>query len=476
MTQHNDTSVPMEPYGAYVDGVWLSGAGQTRQVVDPRTELPIAEVTEASAEQVSAAVAAASAAGPSWAATTVADRADALRAVAAQLRKDADELKHLVCRELGAPEALAEKLHVALPATVLDATAEAAAEIAWKRRVGNSSVELEPVGVVAAVTPWNYPLHQPVAKVAGALMAGCTMVLKPAEQSALTGLGLARAIERAGVPAGVFNLVLGGPEAGEALVSDRRVDMVSFTGSTEVGQKIAAQVVARCGRVALELGGKSPSVVLDDVSESRLDAAVKVTLANCFLNSGQTCTAWTRLLVPRSMLGRVEELLARYLARHVPGMTMGPLIDRRQADRVEEYVAEAVKQGARVMRDETAEARRPESGYYVTPTVLLDVDPTSRVAQEEIFGPVLSVIAYGDEREAVEIANGTPYGLAACVWSDDEERATSVARRIRSGQVDVNGGRFNPLAPFGGFKSSGIGRELGVYGVEDFCELKSIQY
>ncbi|MGW4665846.1 aldehyde dehydrogenase family protein [Streptosporangium sandarakinum] len=476
MTWHENTPVPVEPHGAYVSGVWQPGAGETRTVVDPRTELPVAEVSEASPEQAAAAVAAAAEAGPAWAATSVEERAQALRALAAQLRQDADELRHLVVQELGAPDALAEKLHVGLPATVLDATAEAAGEIAWQRRIGNSSVELEPVGVVAAITPWNYPLHQPVAKLAGALMAGCTMVLKPAEQSALTALGLARAVDRAGLPAGAFNLVLGGPEIGAALVGDPRVDMLSFTGSTEVGRRVGAQVVERCGRVALELGGKSPSIVLDDVSDSRLEAAVKVTLANCFLNSGQTCTAWTRLLVPRSMAGRVEELLATYLARHVPGVTMGPLISKEQAERAERYVAGALNQGARMLRDREAEARRPRTGHYVTPVVLLDVDPSSQVAQEEVFGPVLSVIAYGDEREAVEIANGTRYGLAACVWSDDEERATAVARRIRSGQVDVNGGRFNPLAPFGGFKSSGIGRELGVFGVEHFCEPKSIQY
>jgi acyl-CoA reductase-like NAD-dependent aldehyde dehydrogenase len=337
----------------------------------------------------------------------------------------------------------------------------------------------EPVGVVGAITPWNYPLHQVAAKVAPALAAGCTVVLKPSEVAPLSAFILAEVIDRAGVPAGVFNLVTGaGQVAGEALAGHRGVDMVSFTGSTRAGRRVSELATASVKRVALELGGKSPNVILDDAD---LAHAVRDGVAKAFINSGQTCSALTRMIVPRGRLAEVERLAVEAAASYTPGdpltpgTRLGPLAGAAQRERVRGYIRAGIDSGAKLLCGGPEAPDGLERGYFVRPTVFSDVDPGSVIAQEEIFGPVLSIIAYDTESEAVEIANDTVYGLAAAVWSGDQERALVVARQLRAGQVEVNGGSFNPLAPFGGYKQSGNGRELGRFGLEEFLEVKSLQ-
>jgi aldehyde dehydrogenase (NAD+) len=362
---------------------------------------------------------------------------------------------------------------------VLRSYAELAANYPFEEQIANSLVVKEPIGVVGAITPWNYPLHQVVAKVAAALAAGCTVVLKPSEVAPLSAYALAEIFEQVGLPAGVFNLVTGlGPVVGERIVEHPDVDMVSFTGSTQAGKRVMALAAGTVKRVALELGGKSAFVILDDAD---LGKAVKVGLANCFINGGQTCTAWTRMLVPADKQDEVLELV-RAAAGKYPvgapgdeGTRIGPLANANQYKRVVGYIEQALADGATLVTGGPARPEGLEKGFYVQPTVLAGVRPGSRVEQEEVFGPVLAVIPYADEDEAVAIANGTPYGLAGGVFSGDQERAVRFARRMRTGMVDVNGGRFNALAPFGGYKQSGNGRELGEYGLEEFLEVKSLQ-
>jgi aldehyde dehydrogenase (NAD+) len=324
--------------------------------------------------------------------------------------------------------------------------------------------------VVGAITPWNYPLHQIVAKVAPALAAGCTVVLKPAEDTPLTAQLFAEAVHEAGVPAGVFNLVTGlGPVAGQALAEHPGVDLVSFTGSTAVGRRIGAVAGAAVKKVALELGGKSANVILPGAD---LAKAVNVGVANVMSNSGQTCSAWTRMLVHRDRYDEAVELAATAAAKY--GDRIGPVVNATQRDRVCGYIEKGIAEGARLVAG-GPEAPR-EKGYFVSPTVFADVTPDMTVAQEEIFGPVLCVLPYEDEEDALRIANGTVYGLAGAVWAGGEAEAVAFARRMDTGQVDINGGRFNPLAPFGGYKQSGVGRELGAPGLAEYLQTKSLQF
>jgi len=333
--------------------------------------------------------------------------------------------------------------------------------------------------VVGAVTPWNYPLHQIVAKVAPALVAGCTLVLKPSEVAPLSAGILAEITAESGLPAGVFNVVHGyGPEAGEAIAAHPMVDMVSFTGSVAAGRRVQEVAAGTIKRVALELGGKSANIVLDDAD---LTKAVKVGLGNCFINGGQTCTAWTRLLVPQSLHDEVVEMAVQAAGKYTVGdptdesTRIGPMSSERQRERVEGYISRGVDEGAELAVGGSGRPDGFEHGAYVRPTIFSAVRPDMTIAQEEIFGPVLSIMPYSDVDEAVEIANATVYGLAGAVFAGSQERGVEVARRMRTGQVDVNGGAFNPMAPFGGYKQSGTGRELGRYGLEEFLEVKSIQ-
>ncbi|MEV0963669.1 aldehyde dehydrogenase family protein [Streptomyces sp. NPDC049910] len=458
--------------GMYIGGMWRPAAGAgTIAVVNPADEQVIAHVPAGSPEDVDAAVRAARDAFPRWAATAPADRAARIAALRDVLAARKDEIAGTVTAELGAPPGLAETVHAGLPVLVAGSYAELAASYAFEETVGNSTVLHEPVGVVGAITPWNYPLHQIVAKAAPALAAGCTVVLKPAEDTPLTAQLFAEAVHESGLPDGVFNLVTGlGPVAGQALAEHPGVDLVSFTGSTAVGRRIGATAGGAVKRVALELGGKSANVILPGADLSR---AVKAGIANVMSNSGQTCSAWTRMLVHRDRYEEAVALAAEAVAAYVPGDRLGPLVSARQRDRVRGYIEQGVAEGARLV------AGGPESprgaGYYVSPTVFADVTPEMTIAQEEIFGPVVSLMRYEDEDDALRIANGTVYGLAGAVWGDRDE-AVAFARRMETGQVDINGGRFNPLAPFGGYKQSGVGRELGTHGLAEYLHTKSLQF
>ncbi|MBJ6646953.1 aldehyde dehydrogenase family protein [Streptomyces sp. BSE7-9] len=457
--------------GMYIDGAWRPAAGpDVIEVVGPADEQVIATVPAGTVEDVDAAVRAARAALPAWAATPPAERAARLAALRDQLHARGDEIAATVTAELGAPEKLSRTVHAGVPVAVAGSYAELASTYSFEERIGNSAVYHEPVGVVAAITPWNYPLHQIVAKAAPALAAGCTIVVKPAENTPLVARIFAECVHEAGVPAGVFNLVTGlGAVAGQALAEHPDVDLLSFTGSTAVGRRIGAIAAGMVKRVALELGGKSANVILPSADLAR---AVNVGVANVMSNSGQTCSAWTRMLVHRDRYDEAVELAAAAAAKY--GDRIGPLVSARQRDRVRGYIEKGVAEGARLVAG-GPEAPRPQ-GWYVSPTVLADVTPDMTVAQEEIFGPVLCVLRYEDEDDALRIANGTVYGLAGAVWAGDEAEAVAFARRMDTGQVDINGGRFNPLAPFGGYKQSGVGRELGVHGLTEYLQTKSLQF
>jgi aldehyde dehydrogenase (NAD+) len=464
----------------FLDGQWVPATGRAPiAVVNPATEEQVASVPAGSEQDVDRAVVAARAAFQGWAATAPAERAALLSAAADALEARTDEVAALITSEMGTPLGFSKAVQVGNPVRVLRSYAEILGSYEFDERIANSLVVKEPIGVVGAITPWNYPLHQVVAKVAAALAAGCTVVLKPSEVAPLSAFALAEVFEQVGLPAGVFNLVTGfGPVVGEAIATHPDVDMVSFTGSTAAGKRVMAAAAGTVKKVSLELGGKSAFVVLDDAD---LGKAVKVGLANCFINGGQTCTAWTRMLVPADKHDEVLELVKANAAKYPvgdptdEGSRIGPLANANQYKKVVGYIEQAVADGATVV---VGGAERPEGldkGYYVRPTVLAGVQPGSAVEQEEVFGPVLAVIPYSSEDEAVDIANGTPYGLSGGVFSGDQDRAVAVARRMRTGMVDVNGGRFNPLAPFGGYKQSGNGRELGEYGLEEFLEVKSLQ-
>ncbi|MDX2852861.1 aldehyde dehydrogenase family protein [Actinacidiphila glaucinigra] len=464
----------MKPHdGMYIDGDWRPAAGTgTIDVVNPADEQVFATVPAGTADDVDTAVRAARAAFRGWAATPPAERAARIAALRDVLAARSEEIAETVTAELGAPLAFSRAVHAGLPIAVAGSYAELAATHPFEERIGNSTVLHEPVGVVGAITPWNYPLHQIVAKVAPALAAGCTVVLKPAEDTPLVAQLFAEAVHEAGLPAGVFNLVTGlGPVAGQALAAHEGVDLVSFTGSTAVGRQIAATAGAAVKRVALELGGKSANVILPGAD---LAKAVGVGVANVMSNTGQTCSAWTRMLVHRDMYEEAVDLAVTAAAKYVPGERIGPVVNARQHERVRGYIAKGVEEGARLVAGGTDVPRT--RGYWVSPTVFADVTPQMTIAQEEIFGPVLSILAYEDEEDALRIANGTVYGLAGAVWAGDDAAAVAFARRMDTGQVDINGGRFNPLAPFGGYKQSGVGRELGPHGLAEYLQTKSLQF
>jgi aldehyde dehydrogenase (NAD+) len=459
----------------FIGGRWRPAAGGGLiDVVDPATEQVIGQVAAGGAQDVDDAVAAARAALPGWAATPPGRRAAVLAAARDLMAARREDIAATVSAELGAPPAFAAAVHTDLPTAVMGSYAALAADHPFEERIGNSRVLHEPVGVVGAITPWNYPLHQIVAKVAPALAAGCTVVLKPAEDTPLVAQLFAGILSDAGLPAGVFNLVTGlGPVAGQALAEHPGVDLVSFTGSTAVGRTIGAAAGGAVKRVALELGGKSANVILPGAD---LAKAVNVGVANVFANSGQTCSAWTRMLVDDARYDEAVELAAAAAAKYRPGDRVGPVVNARQRERVRGYIRKGVEEGARIVAGGPDAPEGLPAGYYVRPTVLADVRPETTVAQEEIFGPVVVLIRYRDEEDALRIANGTVYGLAGAVWAADEDTAVAFARRMDTGQVDINGGRFNPLAPFGGYKQSGVGRELGPHGLAEYLQTKSLQF
>jgi acyl-CoA reductase-like NAD-dependent aldehyde dehydrogenase len=462
----------------YINGQWVKAqSADTLPVHDSSTEEVMATVPAGTAQEAEQAVLAARAAFDGWSSLTPEERAVYLDKIAAGLKARTYEMALAIAREVGMPLKMSRIVQVGGPTWHWGNYAKIARSFEWEKRVGNSLVVREPVGVVGCITPWNYPLSQITLKIAPALAAGCTVVLKPSEIAPVNAMILAEIIHEAGLPPGVFNLVNGmGPVVGEVLATHPEVDMVSFTGSTGAGKRVGQLASQSVKRVALELGGKSASVILDDAD---FEAAVKGTVSACMLNSGQTCSAHTRMLVPASRYDEVKALAQAAIAKFSVGPSLeetsrlGPLVSANQRDRVLGFIRTGIKEGADVIAG-GAEPPAFEKGYFVKPTIL-GIKSTDTLAQEEIFGPVLVVIPYKDEEEAVAIANSTIYGLAGGVWSGSDEHAMKVARRIRTGQIDINGGPFNANAPFGGYKQSGNGREAGVYGFEEFLEFKAMQ-
>ena len=464
----------------YVDGAWVPSTGTgTIEVVNSTTEEVMATIPEGTAADVDRAVQAAAKAFDGWSQVSPDERGKFMTRIGEALVARMDEIATVVSQEVGMVKPLSQLVQVGLPINSFMTAGKLAEDFRWEQEIGTSLVVREPIGVVGCITPWNYPLHQIAAKVAYAMAAGCTVVLKPSEVAPVNAFILAEIIHEVGLPAGVFNLVSGsGPVVGEAIAAHPQVDMVSFTGSTRAGKRVTQVAAETIKRVALELGGKSANVILDDADFTR---AVPDGVGKCFLNSGQTCSALTRMLVPRSRLAEAEDLAAQTAAAFTIGdpfaetSKLGPLVSAAQRDRVRSYIQKGIDEGAKLIAGGPEQPEGFASGYFVKPTVFSEVRTDMTIAQEEIFGPVLVIIPYDDDDDAVRIANDTVYGLAGGVWSSDAERAKKVARRMRTGQVEVNGGRFNPNAPFGGYKQSGVGREYGTFGFEEFLEVKSLQ-
>lgn len=463
----------------FVGGEWVDPfSDHSLEVVDPATEERLGQAPGGTREDVDRAVAAAASAALDWAAAPVWERAALLRALAEALARRGDLLAHVLASEVGVPITLARGHQTSFPVWTLRSYADLIEETPLEEHVGNSLVLREAVGVVAAISPWNFPLLLAVNKLAPALAAGCPVVLKPSELAPLTAFLLAEAVAEAGLPPGVFNLVTGtGPTVGAALAEHPEVALVSLTGSTVAGRRVAELASTTVKRVQLELGGKSANVVLEDAD---LQEAVERGVEQCFWNSGQNCMAWSRMLVPRKYQAETLRLAANIAGSCRVGdpldeeTEVGPLVSGAQRDRVRGYIESGLAEGATLVAG-GIEPPHPR-GYYVAPTVFGDATNQMKVAREEIFGPVLCILPYTTEEEAVAIANDTLYGLHGAVFSADSERACAVARRLRTGMVDINGAELNPAAPFGGYKQSGLGRELGRWGLEEYFELKSVQY
>lgn len=463
----------------YIDGAWQPAQGQgMAEVINPATEQPAGTVPLGDERDVARAVAAARRAFGPWSRLPSSERAGFIRALADQLKARADEMAAVITAELGMPVQWCRAVQVDGPIAGLEHAIELAAHMDEVREIGNSWVVREPVGVCAFINPWNYPLHQLIGKLAPALAAGCTVVVKPSQETPLHAFLLAEMIDAISLPAGVFNLVSGpGSKVGEALATHPDVDMVSFTGSTGAGIRVAQAAAPSVKRVCLELGGKSPLLIGEDAD---LEAAVRYGVQDVMINSGQTCTALTRMLIPANRYAQALEVaLAETQSLRMgdpldPQSFLGPMCSAAQRRTVGDYIRIGQEEGARLLcGGETA--AEYERGFYLPPTLFADVDNRMRIAQEEIFGPVLCLIPYVDEAQAIQIANDSPFGLSSAVWAANAQRALGLARQIRAGQCFINGAAFNYQAPFGGFKQSGNGREWGEEGLAEFVEIKAIQ-
>ena len=464
----------------YIDGSWVEPNGEgTIEVINPASEGVIGSVPVGIESDANAAVEAARAAFTGWSESTIDERSNYLNLLSSALKDRGEEIAELITSEVGTPIEYSRMAMVGTPRVVSRSYAKILDGFAWEEEIRNSIVVKEPIGVVAMITPWNFPLHQIIGKVAPAIAAGCTMVLKPSKEAPLNAFILADILDEIGLPNGVFNLISGhGREIGETLASHPEVDMVSFTGSTNAGVRVSELAAPSVKRVTLELGGKSANIILDDADIPR---AASSAIYSCFANSGQECSALTRLLIPEDSREEVVEVIASKIGRYTVGDPMdgtskcGPLVSKRQQESVSRYISTGIDEGATLVAGGEGMPDDLDSGFYVRPTVFADVTPQMTVFREEIFGPVLCITTYSNVEEAIELANDSEYGLSGGVWSGDESRAMKVARKLRTGQVSINGGAFNVTAPFGGYKKSGLGRELGVHGMEEFLETKSIQ-
>jgi aldehyde dehydrogenase (NAD+) len=467
----------------YINGSWISPSGtDVLDVINPATEEPVGRISLGSTADVDAAVTAARAAFPAWSSTTVAERKAALERLTDVYRTRSEEMAVAISTEMGAPISMSTRAQVGAGLGHLMSFIAAIEEVEWTEVPDPESPEhqllREPIGVAALITPWNWPMNQVVLKVGAALAAGCTMVLKPSEIAPLSSMLFAEFVDAAELPAGVFNLVNGdGATAGSALTSHPEVDVISFTGSTRAGRLISQAAAENITRISLELGGKSPNLVFADAD---LEKAIRSGVGSVMLNTGQSCNAPTRMLVERTVYDDAVVLAAEAAeATQVgdpaeEGRHIGPLSSAVQFDKVQALIQEGVDEGARLVAGGPGRPEGLETGYYARPTVFADVNNDMTIAREEIFGPVLVMIPFDTEEEAIEIANDTPYGLAAFVQTGDSERARRVTRQLQSGMVQVNGTHRAPGAPFGGYKQSGIGREGGPMGIEEFLEVKAV--
>jgi len=463
----------------YIDGRWVDGeSGELIDVVDPSTEQVVGQVPAGTAAEVDRAARAARAAFETWSRTSREERLGYLEAIVAQMEARSQEIADAVSLEMGAPADISMAIQYGLPLKTFQVAAELLPGYEFEYELNGATIVREPIGVVAAITPWNFPLHQVALKVAPALATGCTVVLKPSEIAPLSTVVFVDILDSVGLPAGVVNLVQGlGPEVGEAMAAHPEVDMVSFTGSSRAGRRVAELAAQTVKRVALELGGKSANIITADAD---LEAAVAAGVGNCYFNAGQTCNALTRMLVPRERLSEVEEIAKRAAeefrvgAPREAGATLGPIVSERQRENVRRLIETGVAEGAKLVTGGVEAPEGRDTGYFVRPTVFSEVTPEMTIAREEIFGPVLSILPYDSEEEAIAIANDSPYGLGGGVWAGSEERAREIAKRMRTGQVYLNGSGLNFHAPFGGYKQSGNGREWGPFGFEEYLEIKAV--
>ena len=461
----------------YIDGAWVDPVEpRTLDVINPATEQAVARISLGGAEDVDRAVKAAQRAFISFSRTSRQERINLLEAILAEYVRRQDEMALAITTEMGAPAALARNAQAYMGAAHLSTAIAVLKDYEFEEARGSTLISREPIGVCAFITPWNWPSNQIGCKVAPALAVGCTMVLKPSEVAPLSGLLWAEIMDAAGVPAGVFNLINGdGPGVGAALSGHPGVDMVSFTGSTRAGVEVAKNAAPTIKRVHQELGGKSANIILEDAD---ISAAVSAGVARIMNNSGQSCNAPTRMLVPRARMDEVKaaaKAAAEGLTVGDPtgDVTLGPVVSDVQWNKIQTLIAKGIEEGATLVAGGVGRPDDLTAGYFVKPTIFADVDPSMTVAREEIFGPVLSIIPYDSEEEAIRIANDTVYGLAAYVQSGDLERARSVARQLRAGRVEINSPGADLMAPFGGFKQSGNGREWGDHAFGEFLEIKA---
>ena len=464
----------------YIDGKWIDSLGKgSIDVINPATEEIIGRVPVGSTKDVDKAVVAAKSAFDSWSKSSIEERIELLNALSNAFKERGEELAQTITSEVGTPIGYSRVAMVGTPRVVSRSYAKILEDYVWEEEIRNSIICKEPIGVCAFITPWNFPLHQIIGKVAPAMAAGCTMILKPSKEAPLSAFILAEILDEIGLPAGVFNLVSGhGSEVGDYMSSHPDVDMVSFTGSTGAGVSVSQSAAPTIKRVTLELGGKSANVALEDADPVLV---AKKAIGACHQNSGQTCSALTRLIIPESMNKQVCDIIAEKNDSYLVGNPLdeetrcGPMVSLRQQLSVTEYIQSGIDEGANLISGGLGMPDGIEKGFYVKPTIFANVTPDMKIWKEEIFGPVLVITTYNTESEALKLANDSIYGLSGGVWSEDPDRAVNFAKKMRTGQVSVNGGSFNVSAPFGGYKLSGNGRELGTHGLDEFLEIKSIQ-